>query len=288
MIAFLGTGMLGSGFVRALLRNGHAVHVWNRTRDKADALVAYGARSFADPADAVVGAERNHLALSDDGAVDDVLEHARASITTDTVIVDHTTTSTAGTRARIERWGSRGVRYVHAPVFMGPQNALDSTGIMLISGTSAVVSPLVPSLTPMTGKLHVVGERPDAAAAFKLLGNLFLMFLTTGLADMFSLAKAMDMSPREAATLFDMFNPGATIGARAERMLDAKFEQPSWGLAMARKDARIMLDEATAANVVLAILPAIAARMDVLIAEGYGGHDWTVLGKDALTKPQRA
>jgi 3-hydroxyisobutyrate dehydrogenase len=52
---------------------------------------------------------------------------------------------------------------------------------------------------------------------------------------------------------------------------------------MARKDARLMLDEAARARVPLEVLPAIAARMDAVIAAGHGGDDWSVLAKDALT-----
>ena len=49
-IAFFGTGLLGSGFVRALLRRGETVHVWNRSPEKAKALEEHGARVFEDPA----------------------------------------------------------------------------------------------------------------------------------------------------------------------------------------------------------------------------------------------
>jgi 3-hydroxyisobutyrate dehydrogenase len=282
MIAFFGMGMLGSGFTRALRRRGEAVTVWNRSFDKAQALEAAGARAVADPARAAAGAARLHLTLSDDAAVDDVLERARPGISPGAVIVDHTTTSTTGTALRAARWAERGIAFVHAPVFMGPQNALESTGVMLLSGDRTHVTPLVPVLSAMTGKLVDLGPRPDAAAAFKLMGNLFLMFLTTGLADMLMLAKATGVAPEDAARLFESFNPGATIGARARRMLDGRFEQPSWELAMARKDARIILDEAARANLTLAVVPAIAARMDAVIAAGFGTHDWTVLAKDAL------
>ena len=282
MIAFFGMGMLGSGFVRALRRRGEEVQVWNRTHGKAQALEADGARAFARPEDAARGAERIHLSLSDDASVDDVLELARPGLSPGVVIVDHSTTSASGTAERAKRWGERGMPFLHAPVFMGPQNALESTGLMLVSGDPARVEALSPALTAMTGKLANLGPRPDAAAAFKLMGNLFLMFLTTGLADMLALAKALDVSPADASKLFDMFNPGATIGARMKRITDAKFDEPSWELSMARKDARIMLEEAARASVPLAVLPAIAARMDAVIAEGHGGQDWTVLAKDSL------
>src|SRR5215207_4395581 len=100
MIAFFGMGMLGSGFVHALRRRGEDVQVWNRTHEKAQALEAEGARAFADPADAVRGAARVHLTLSDDAAVDDVLERARPGFGPDVVIIDHTTTSATGTAER--------------------------------------------------------------------------------------------------------------------------------------------------------------------------------------------
>src|SRR6185295_19693303 len=96
MIAFFGMGLLGSGFVRAYRRRGEDVHVWNRSPDKARALEADGARAFADPAEAARGAARVHLTLSDDAAVDEVLERAAPGLSPGVVIVDHTTTSATG------------------------------------------------------------------------------------------------------------------------------------------------------------------------------------------------
>jgi 3-hydroxyisobutyrate dehydrogenase len=283
MIGWLGTGMLGSGFVRALARRGEVVQVWNRSAAKARALEPV-ARPCADPAAAVRGAVRVHLSLSDDAAVDDILEQARPGLTAGIAIVDHSTTSTAGTAARIARWTDRGFTFVHAPVFMGPQNAHDSTGLMLVSGDPAHLAAVQPHLAAMTGRLVELGARPDAAAAMKLMGNLFLMFMTTGLAEFFMLARATDMDPATAAKLFESFNPAATLGPRIQRMLDGNFAQPSWELAMARKDARLMLEEVARADLALAVLPAIAARMDAVIAAGHAHDDWTVIAADALAR----
>jgi 3-hydroxyisobutyrate dehydrogenase len=276
VIAFFGTGLLGSGFVRALRRRGEDVHVWNRTIDKARPLEEVGARVFDDPAEAARGAERVHLSLSDDTAVDDVLARAKPT----GVIVDHTTTSATGTAARAQRWE----KFLHAPVFMGPQNALESTGIMLASGPRARFDALEPALAAMTGKLIYLGPEPERAAAFKLMGNLFLMHMTTGVAEMLALAKALGVPAAEAQKMFDVFNPAPSLGARAKRMLDANYAQPSWELAMARKDARLMLEEAGRAHQSLDVLAAIAALMDRYIARGHGHDDWTVIAKDGLPK----
>jgi 3-hydroxyisobutyrate dehydrogenase len=282
MITFFGMGLLGSSFVRALRKRGEDVQVWNRTPARAKAVEDSGARAVSDPAEAVKGATRLHLTLSDDAAVDDVLERARPGFGPDLVIVDHTTTSPSGTATRAARWAERGVAFQHAPVFMGPQNALESTGIMMASGDRARFDLLSPELSKMTGKLIYMGPRPERAAGFKLLGNLFLMFMTTGMADVLALAKAEGIAPADAASLFDQFNPGAMVPARLKRMLEGDFSHPSWELAMARKDARLMIEEAARGKVPLAVLPAIAAEMDRWIGKGHAHDDWTVVAKDSL------
>jgi 3-hydroxyisobutyrate dehydrogenase len=280
MITILGTGLLGAGFVRGLRKQGESVRVWNRTSEKARALAALGAIPIANVADAVRGADRVHLVLSDDAAVDEVLGMAEAGLVRGALVIDHTTTSTAGALERTAAWAERGVIYHHAPVFMGPSNAADSTGLMLISGDRESVERLTPMLAPMTGKLVDLGPRVDGAAAFKLLGNLFLMALSAGFLDMLALAKAMGVAPAELATLFDHFNPGASAPARFKRMLEADYSNPSWELAMARKDARLMQAEADRADVTLEFLPVLAARMDRFLGEGQAHADWTVIARD--------
>ncbi len=282
MIAFLGMGLLGSNFTRALLARGEGVRVWNRSPERARALEADGARAFEDPAEAARGAARVHVTLSDDAAVDDVLERASGGFGAGALVIDHSTTSAEGAAARAERWAGRGVEFLHAPVFMGPQNAREGTGIMLCSGDRARFERAEPALAPMTGKVVYLGPRPERAAAFKLFGNLFLMAMTAGVADVLALAKAHGVPAAEAAALFEHFNPAATLGARAARMVDGAFSPPSWELAMARKDARLMLEAAERAGAPLVTTPAIARRMDEFIERGHAHDDWTVIAKDVI------
>ena len=137
MIRLLGMGLLGSNFARALRKRGEQVRVWNRTAEKARALAAVGAAS-ARTWHAVRGATRVHLTLSDDAAVDDVLERARPGFARRGHRRSHDDLADRRARAR-GALGERGVAFQHAPVFMGPQNALESTGIMLVSGDRARV-----------------------------------------------------------------------------------------------------------------------------------------------------
>ncbi len=280
MITILGTGLLGSGFARALCRKGEAVRVWNRSPEKARALASIGATPVADAAEAVRGAQRTHVVVSDDAAVDAVLAAAAPGLAPGALVVDHSTTSTAGALARTARWRERGILYQHAPVFMGPQNAAESTGVMLVSGDRELVARVTPLLAPLTGKLVDLGPRVDAAAAHKLLGNLFLLALTAGFTDMLALAQAMNVTPAEVAALFGHFNPGAAVPARFQRVIDADYEHPTWELGMARKDARLMQAEVDAAGLALTMLPAFAARMDRCLAQGHAHADWTVVAQE--------
>ena len=282
MKAFLGMGLLGSNFVRAMLRKDIQVQVWNRTTAKASALEQYGAKAFENAADAVKGADTIHLTLKDDSTVDEVLAIAEPGLSPGATIIDHTTTSKEGAIARTAAWKTKGFTYLHAPVFMGPPNALDGSGYMLVSGDQAVVAKVQGELSGMTGKLINLGPEEGKAAAIKLLGNLFLISLTAGISDMLALAKVFGVSPDDLLGLFDSWNPGAALPARLKRIATGRFEQPSWELSMARKDAGLMISATEQGGGHLTAIPAIAAEMDKWIEKGYGNYDWSVIAKDNL------
>ncbi|MBV8643809.1 MAG: NAD(P)-dependent oxidoreductase [Candidatus Eremiobacteraeota bacterium] len=277
MIAYLGTGLLGANFVRKLLERGETVHVWNRTPDKARALEADGAKAFDDAADAVRGAEQIHLTLSDDAAVDSVLEPLADLILPTAVIADHTTTAPTPTGERVARWAERGRTFVHAPVFMGPKNARDATGIMLLSGAPAVRERVKPLLEPMTGKVLDLGDDPTRGASFKLFGNLMLLVITGGLADVYKLGRSLGIDPNDAYALFTEFNPGGAIQGRGKQMADGNYTA-TFELTMARKDLRLMDEEAARHGEKLDVVPAVGTLFDRYIAAGFGSDDAGVVG----------
>lgn len=282
MKAFLGMGLLGTNFVKAMLQKGGTVRVWNRTPAKAKSLEAFGAIAFEDLQEAVREVDIIHVTLKDDSSVDEVLENAAKAFKKGVIIVDHTTTSAQGAIERTNAWKSKGFTYLHAPVFMGPQNALESSGYMLVSGDQNLIDQLKPDLSPMTGKLLNFGPEDGKAAGVKLAGNLFLQSINAGLSDSLALAKAQGITSQEMLSLFNNWNPGAILPARLKKITEGKFDEPSWELNMARKDAGLMMKAANEAGIELAILPAIASLMDKWIAKGHGSDDWSVIAKDGI------
>jgi 3-hydroxyisobutyrate dehydrogenase-like beta-hydroxyacid dehydrogenase len=280
MIAFLGTGLMGTGFVSAMLARGNDVTVWNRTISRAEPLAADGAHVAPTPAEAVRGADRIHLSLIDDAAVDEVLEAVVPALEPGATVIDHTTTGIQTTAERAQRLERLGVRFLHAPVFMGPANAYDSTGSMWVAGPTKIFEDVRVELEKMTGTVRYMGERLDLAAAYKLFGNMLLMFVASGVADIFALARAVGIDPKDAATVFDYFNAASQVTTRGIRMANGEYSPAAFELVAARKDVRLMLDSARAAHGELHVLPAIAARFDQVIAAGFGRDDLAAIAAD--------
>jgi 3-hydroxyisobutyrate dehydrogenase-like beta-hydroxyacid dehydrogenase len=269
-VGFLGTGLLGSAMVENMLRRGERVTVWNRTASKAEALSQMGATVAGSVSDAVADASRVHMVLSDDDAVDAVLAAALPRLPAGAVVIDHTTVSPAGTIARYARMRDAGVRFLHAPVFMSPDMARASQGLMLTSGPDALVEMSQPSLAPMASEVWHLGDDPGRAAAYKLFGNSMIFVITAGLADVFAMARHLGLPSADALAVFSKFAVGNVLKGRGEKMSRGDFSA-SFEMTMARKDLRLMLE--AAGDERLVVLPAIARRMDRAIANGHGRED---------------
>ncbi len=278
-IAFLGTGLLGAAFVEAACGRGESVTVWNRTRAKAEALTAVGARVAGTPAEAVRGAARVHLVLKDDAVVDEVIEALRPGLDAAAIIVDHTTTRPDLTAARAARLAAAGVHYLHCPVFIGPAAARQGQGIILAAGPQALFEQVRPALERQAERVHWYGERPDLAAAYKLMGNCFIIGIAALVADVFAIGKGSGVAAPDAIGLLEVFNPANIVKGRGAKMAQGDFT-PSFELPMARKDVRLMME--TAGELPLAVLPALAARMDAAIAAGWSAEDFSVIARDVI------
>jgi len=284
-VAVLGTGLLGGAMAERFTRAGVNVRVWNRTAAKLEPLVALGAHAAPTPAEAVQGASVVHLVLRDDASVNETLAACGDALAAGTVVVDHSTVLPSGVLERAPELAARGVHYLHCPVFMGPAAALSGGGSMYVSGPRDAFASVEAHLASMTGAVHYLGERADLAAVYKLVGNTMIITINAGLADAFAIAQASGVSPLEAHALFDAFSPCGTITVRGKAMAEGDY-RASFELAMARKDVQLMCDAAAAGQQSLHLLPAIASRMDTLLAAGHAHRDFNVLAVDTIPPTQ--
>jgi 3-hydroxyisobutyrate dehydrogenase len=278
-VAFIGTGLLGSGMVEAMLGRRDKVVVWNRTASKARALERFGATVASSPEAAVAAADHVHMALPHDAVVDEILKRCAPHLRKGAVVMDHSTTSPHGTQARIPRVNGQGVKFVHAPVFMSPQMCRESKGIMLVSGPQTVFDEARGELAKMTGDVWYLGERPDLAASYKIFGNSMLFVVAAGIADVFAMAKNLGIPAADALSVFSRFNAAGVIPSRGEKMARRDFSA-TFELTMARKDIGLMIE--AAGGQPLTVLDAIAKRMDEAIAKGHGQDDLGSIAADVV------
>lgn len=281
--AFLGTGLLGTGMAEGALRRGDTVAVWNRTLERAAGLAEHGATLAGTPADAVAGADVVHVVLTNDAAVDAVvaqLESSMAALVRRGVpLLDHSTTSPAGTAARAERLHARGVTYLHAPVFMSPNAARAAQGTVIVAGPRAAFEAHEAKLLPMCATLQHVGERADLAAVMKLFGNAMNLSMLSGLADILTMARGLGVTPEQALAVFGIIDVRYVIEGRGRAMAAGQYD-PLWTVDVARKDVALMLD--CAPGETFGTLAAIDRALEALQQTGAGELDVAVLGRRPL------
>lgn len=280
-VAWIGTGLLGSGFVEAMIGRGDTVTVWNRTESKAHALAHHGAKIAASPGEAARDAERVHLCLSDDAAVQSVLDRLEGHLRPGTPIIDHTTVSPGGARARQAHLKERGVPFLSCPVFMAPANARAATGIMLCAGEREHVDAWLPVLKAMTGTVLTHGEDAGVPSTLKLVGNALIIGVCGALSDALTVAGESGVTPAKAMELFATFSIQNALLGRGQRMAAGDYT-PSFELSMAHKDVRLMIEASR--GLPLAVMPGLAARMETLIAAGHGSDDLAILARDVIPR----
>ncbi len=280
--AILGTGLLGTGMAEGALSRGDRVQVWNRTAERAAGLAESGATVAASPGAAVAGVDVVQIVLTHDAAVDSVvaqlLDEARdALVASGAVIVDHSTTSPAGTAARAERLAAEGLRYLHAPVFMSPNAARAGQGTIIAAGPRAAFDAVESALTPMCASLKHVGERADLAAAMKLFGNAMNLSMLHGLADILKMGRGLGVSVDDTLAVFDVIDVRYVIQGRGKSMAREDYT-PLWTVDVARKDVGLMMGCAEGAT--FGSLQSVADSLEALQQAGLGERDVAILGRD--------
>ena len=187
-VAFLGTGLLGSGIIERMLQQGQDVIVWNRSATQ-DGCIAGAWREGSGDA----RGRRRWRVICSHGPRRRRCRGWRARPCRPAPRREcdrhrSHTTSPAGTKARFARAAAHGLNFLHAPVFMTPQMCREGTGLMLVSGSQRVFDAVKDRLAVMTGDIWYQGERPELAAALKIFGNSMIFVLTAGIADVFGMA----------------------------------------------------------------------------------------------------
>ncbi|MFE9780199.1 NAD(P)-dependent oxidoreductase [Streptomyces sp. NPDC005775] len=272
-VAVLGTGIMGSGMARSLLRAGLDVRVWNRTHEKATPLAADGATVADTAAEAVRGADVILTALNDSTAVAAALTAASDGVHRGQILLQSSTVGPDATAELAQRAVDLGLVYLDAPVSGTRQPAEQGALTVLVSGPSAARAATGPVLDAIGQRTVWVAEEPGAASRLKLVVNAWVINMVGGVAECLNLAEGLGVDPR---TFLDVMKGGpldtAYLQGKSAAVLSGDLT-PSFALSTALKDTRLILEAAGHAGVRLDLTQASAARFERAEAAGHGGED---------------
>lgn len=178
-IGFIGTGLMGRGMARNLIRKGHKVKLYNRTRAKAEEVAQLGGTVVDTPAEAARDAEVVVTMLADHPAVVGVLEGPQGILSTikaGAVVIDSSTVSPITTKYAAGQLATRKAHLVDAPVF-GSKGDAEKAELGFIVGADRAVFDSVQDVFQCMGKTFYVGGSGMGANAKLVVNHIIAVTL---------------------------------------------------------------------------------------------------------------
>ncbi len=267
---------MGSGMARNLLRAGHELTVYNRTRDKTEVLAGEGAHVADSPREACRDAEAAITMLADDGAVEEVVFGANGIAgTLHGVHVSSSTISTAMAR----RLSSAGHDYVSAPVFGRPEAAEAKKLVVVAAGSHEVVERCRPLFDAMGRVTFVAGSEPWQANAVKLCGNFMIASMLEAFSEAYATLRKAGVDPHLfLETMNALF--GSPVYANYGRIIaDEQFEPAEFRVKLGYKDMRLVLATAQECSSPMPLASLVRDHLLSALAKGQGDMDWSSIAR---------
>jgi 3-hydroxyisobutyrate dehydrogenase-like beta-hydroxyacid dehydrogenase len=281
-VGFIGLGAMGRGMAKNLLAAGHALTVYNRTKEKSEALAAAGARVADSPADAAQGAEVVITMLADDHAVEQVVfaeDGLLAGLSRGAVHVSSSTISVALSERLAVAHAATGQGYVVATVFGRPNAALAKQLWVVTAGPRADLDRVKPLLEAIGRGLSVVGEEARAANVVKLVGNFVSASSIEAFGEAYAFARKHGVSAPELQGVFMELFGGSAVLARYVQIIAAEAYEPAgFQLELGLKDLRLVAAAADAATTPMPLASLVRDHYLAAAAQGRGDLDWSALG----------
>jgi 3-hydroxyisobutyrate dehydrogenase len=272
-IAFLGTGTMGLPMARNLLRAGFTVHAWNRTPDRARPLADEDAELFEDERSAADGCPLMVTMLSDADSVREVARAALSASDPPDIWIQMSTIGVEGAERCAELADDRDVTYVDAPVLGTRTPAEQGKLVILASGPESARPAVDPVFEAVGARTQWLGEA-GAATAAKVAINSWVVGVVGVLAETITLFEALGLDPQ---VFFDAVEGGPLdLGyarLKGPAMIKRAFDDVSFRLALARKDADLVLAAAADVGLELPIMEGVVTRLRAAEADGHGDED---------------
>lgn len=280
-IGFIGLGSMGTAMALNLVKAGHDVRAWNRSKLSPDAISGVTLVEFA--ADAFQ-TDVVFTMLSDDAAIREVILDGGllASAQPGLTHVVTSTISVAFGRQLAALHEEAGLGYVSAPVLGRPNVAASGQLNILAAGKADAVAAIEPLLAPLSKKVWKLGDDPAQANTAKLACNMMIAMAIEAMAEAVELTEGVGLDRADffeliLATLFS----GRAYESYSAQITDRYFE-PGFKAKLALKDMRLATEASKDLGRTLPMLQAVRERLDQAVSLGFGEKDWSIMADVAV------
>ncbi len=239
-VAFIGLGRMGHGMAGRYLDAGFALTVWNRSKAKADDLIARGARWATSPEDAAIDADAVVTMVADDEASREVWlnkDGAAATMKAGALAIECSTVSHAHALAMARELRACGLFYIDCPVTGLPEAAAAGKLTLLVGADPADLEKAQPYLAPIANTIRHFGP-VGSGTVFKLINNLMGAVQIASLAEGLAIA---EQSGLDMKLVTEALSTGAVASPQvirhSRRMASRDFSGASFTAALRHKDA---------------------------------------------------
>lgn len=280
-ISFIGVGVMGRGMVRNLMKAGYRVHIYSRTKERAQPVIDEGALWYSSVAEC---AKKSSVIITIVGYPKDVeevyfgaggiLENAP-----DHAIVADMTTSSPGLAEKIyEAAKAKGLRALDAPVSGGDSGAKNGTLAIMVGGDKAAFDECLPVFEAMGKSIRYMGKAGSGQHT-KMANQIVIAGTISGVCEAIAYANKAGV---DAQGMLDAISSGAAaswqLSNNGQKIINGDFA-PGFYIKHFIKDMGLAKDEADSRALPLPVLEKTLDTYRALAQKGLGDE-----GTQALIK----
>ena len=279
-IGFVGLGDMGACIVPRLMVAGHSVTGWNRTRDKAAALISQGMRWADTPREAAASSEIVFSIVTDSAAVKSVAlgeQGIIAGLHPGGVYLDMSTIAPEVSREVAAAFAAKGLTMLDAPISGSPVTVRDGKASLMVGGDREAFERVRPVLLAIGPRAAYIGGS-GLAAQMKLSINLLLMVEIIAFGEAVALAEKGGVDRGIAVeAMLNSVAASPVIGYRGPFILEGRMPaKPLADVALQQKDMTLVLGEGRRLGSPVPLAAAANEMMNACRGLGIGHHDFVI------------
>lgn len=275
---------MGLGMARNLIHTGHELTVYNRTREKAEALSGDNVRIASSPADACRDAEAVFTMLSDDHAVAEVVfgdNGVASALRPGAVHIGSSTISARFAKRLTEEHASKQQVYITGCVFGRPEAAEAKKLVVIAAGENGAVERCRPLFEAIGRHTFVVGSEPWQANTVKLCGNFTIASMIETFGETFAVMRKAGIDHHLFLDVINELFQSPVYKNYGSIVADEKFEPAAFALKLGLKDVRQALEAAQDVEVPMPFASVVRDHLLSAIANGQSDLDWSSFSRVA-------